>query len=40
MRPSQLGPVKRKFELDDNPTQGSNWSVYSPPPLKKIFTER
>ncbi|KAH8298172.1 hypothetical protein KR018_010383 [Drosophila ironensis] len=39
MRPSQLGPVKRKFELDDNPTQGSNWSVYSPPPLKKIFTE-
>lgn len=40
MRPSQLGPVKRKFELDDNPTQGSNWSVYSPPPVKKIFTER
>ncbi|XP_016964530.1 uncharacterized protein LOC108034209 [Drosophila biarmipes] len=39
MRPSQLGPVKRKFELDDNPMQGSNWSVYSPPPLKKIFTE-
>ncbi|EDV59188.1 uncharacterized protein LOC6543340 [Drosophila erecta] len=39
MRPSQLGPVKRKFELDDNPTQGSNWSVYSPPPVKKIFTE-
>ncbi|XP_017019658.1 serine-rich adhesin for platelets [Drosophila kikkawai] len=39
MRPSQLGPVKRKFELDDAPTQGSNWSVYSPPPLKKIFTE-
>ncbi|XP_017088978.2 uncharacterized protein [Drosophila bipectinata] len=39
MRPSQLGPVKRKFELDDNPAQGSNWSVYSPPPLKKIFTE-
>ncbi|XP_030383799.1 rho GTPase-activating protein gacF [Scaptodrosophila lebanonensis] len=38
MRPSQLGPVKRKFELDDNPG-ASNWSVYSPPPLKKIFTE-
>ncbi|KAH8412304.1 hypothetical protein KR009_001120 [Drosophila setifemur] len=39
MRPSQLGPVKRRFELDDNPTQGSNWSVYSPPPLKKLYTE-
>ncbi|XP_037959703.1 mucin-5AC [Teleopsis dalmanni] len=37
MRPSQLGPVKRKFELDDN---NSNWNVYNtPPPLKKIFTE-
>lgn len=35
MRPSQLGPVKRKFELDDS----SNWNIYSPPPLKKIFTE-
>ncbi|XP_055837454.1 uncharacterized protein LOC129905857 [Episyrphus balteatus] len=35
MRPSQLGPVKRKFELDDT----SNWNIYSPPPLKKIFTE-
>ncbi|ALC39358.1 CG4497 [Drosophila busckii] len=40
MRPSSLGPVKRKFELDDATTPGaSNWSVYSPPPLKKIFTE-
>ncbi|EDW77908.1 uncharacterized protein Dwil_GK24735 [Drosophila willistoni] len=39
MRPSQLGPVKRKFELDENPPAGSNWNVYSPPPLKKIFTE-
>ncbi|XP_034666749.1 flocculation protein FLO11 isoform X1 [Drosophila subobscura] len=38
MRPSQLGPVKRKFELDDNPG-GSNWSVYSPSPMKKMFTE-
>lgn len=35
MRPSQLGPVKRKFELDDT----SNWNICSPPPLKKIFTE-
>lgn len=35
MRPSQLGPVKRKFELDD-----CNWtSTCSPPPFKKIFTE-
>ncbi|XP_062125290.1 uncharacterized protein LOC133838256 isoform X1 [Drosophila sulfurigaster albostrigata] len=41
MRPSSLGPVKRKFELDsDNNYPGvSNWSVYSPPPLKKIFTD-
>lgn len=39
MRPSQLGPVKRKFELDEGGT-GSNWNVYSQPPLKKIFTER
>ncbi|XP_017484061.1 PREDICTED: flocculation protein FLO11 [Rhagoletis zephyria] len=38
MRPSQLGPVKRKFELDDS-GPGSNWNVYSQPPLKKIFTE-
>lgn len=38
MRPSQLGPVKRKFELDEGGT-GSNWNVYSQPPLKKIFTE-
>lgn len=34
MRPSSLGPVKRKFELDDY-TQS-----YSPPPFKKAFTER
>jgi len=40
MRPSSLGPVKRKFELDDNNSGVSNWSVYSPPPLKKIFTDR
>uniref|UniRef100_A0A034VMH0 Protein FAM122A n=1 Tax=Bactrocera dorsalis TaxID=27457 RepID=A0A034VMH0_BACDO len=39
MRPSQLGPVKRKFELDDGGGTGSNWNVYSQPPLKKIFTE-
>ncbi|KAM8716902.1 hypothetical protein ACLKA7_003727 [Drosophila subpalustris] len=39
MRPSSLGPVKRKFELDDNNPGVSNWSVYSPPPLKKIFTD-
>ncbi|XP_053960735.1 serine-rich adhesin for platelets isoform X1 [Anastrepha ludens] len=38
MRPSQLGPVKRKFELDDSGA-GSNWNVYSQPPMKKIFTE-
>ncbi|XP_014094669.1 uncharacterized protein [Bactrocera oleae] len=38
MRPSQLGPVKRKFELDEGGT-GSNWNIYSQPPLKKIFTE-
>ncbi|XP_055387222.1 P2R1A-PPP2R2A-interacting phosphatase regulator 1 isoform X2 [Condylostylus longicornis] len=31
MRPSQLGPVKRKFELEDG-----NWNInYSPPPAKK-----
>lgn len=35
LRPSTLGPVKRKFELDDNYSQS-----YSPPPFKKIFTER
>jgi len=40
MRPSSLGPVKRKFELEDNNAGVSNWSVYSPPPLKKIFTDR
>lgn len=34
MRPSSLGPVKRKFDLDDY-TQS-----YSPPPFKKAFTER
>ncbi|XP_030557179.1 flocculation protein FLO11 [Drosophila novamexicana] len=39
MRPSSLGPVKRKFELDDNNPGVSNWSVYSPPPPKKIFTD-
>ncbi|KAH8419410.1 hypothetical protein KR222_011191, partial [Zaprionus bogoriensis] len=39
MRPSSLGPVKRKFELEDNNAGASNWSVYSPPPLKKIFTD-
>uniref|UniRef100_A0A1A9UYL3 Protein FAM122A n=1 Tax=Glossina austeni TaxID=7395 RepID=A0A1A9UYL3_GLOAU len=37
MRPSQLGPVKRKFELDDN--SANNWNIYSQPPMKKIFTE-
>ncbi|CAD6998260.1 unnamed protein product [Ceratitis capitata] len=31
MRPSQLGPVKRKFELDDS-ASGSNWNIYSQPP--------
>lgn len=36
MRPSSLGPVKRKFELDDNYTTNS----YSPPPFKKVFTDR
>lgn len=35
MRPSSLGPVKRKFELDDNYSNS-----YSPPPFKKIFSER
>lgn len=35
MRPSSLGPVKRKFELDDNYSNS-----YSPPPFKKIFTDR
>lgn len=35
MRPSSLGPVKRKFELDDNYTNS-----YSPPPFKKVFTDR
>lgn len=35
MRPSTLGPVKRKFELDDNYSNS-----YSPPPFKKIFTDR
>lgn len=41
MRPSQLGPVKRKFELEDN-NSGSNWNIYSSqqPPLKKFITER
>lgn len=34
MRPSSLGPVKRKFELDENYSNS-----YSPPPFKKIFTE-
>ncbi|XP_067623654.1 uncharacterized protein [Eurosta solidaginis] len=38
MRPSQLGPVKRKFELEESAT-GSNWNIYSQPPLKKMFTE-
>lgn len=41
MRPSSLGQaVKRKFDMDDNNAGASNWSVYSPPPLKKIFTDR
>lgn len=41
MRPSSLGQaVKRKFDMDDNNGGASNWSVYSPPPLKKIFTDR
>ncbi|XP_037051749.1 protein FAM122A [Bradysia coprophila] len=35
MRPSSLGPVKRKFELDDNYSNS-----YSPPPFKKVFTDR
>lgn len=34
MRPSSLGPVKRKFELDENYS-----SSYSPPPFKKIFSD-
>lgn len=33
MRPSSLGPVKRKFEMDDN---SSNYS----PPFKKSFNDR
>lgn len=35
LRPSSLGPVKRKFELDDNYSNS-----YSPPPFKKIFSDR
>lgn len=34
MRPSSLGPVKRKFELDENYSNS-----YSPPPFKKIFSD-
>lgn len=34
MRPSSLGPVKRKFELDENYSNS-----YSPPPFKKIFAD-
>lgn len=41
IRPSQLGPVKRKFELDEQPSSiGSTWnSLYSQPPSKKMFCE-
>ncbi|XP_013101943.2 P2R1A-PPP2R2A-interacting phosphatase regulator 1 [Stomoxys calcitrans] len=42
IRPSQLGPVKRKFELDDTAptTSSSTWnSIYSQPPSKKMFCE-
>lgn len=35
MRPSSLGPVKRKFDLDDNYANS-----HSPPPFKKMFFER
>lgn len=37
MRPSQLGPVKRRFDMDGD----NGWNnAYSPPPFKKIFVER
>lgn len=35
MRQSSLGPVKRKFDLDD-----SYANSHSPPPFKKMFFER
>lgn len=35
IRPSPLSSVKRKFDLDDGNNYGN---CYSPPPLKKIFT--
>ncbi|XP_075148210.1 uncharacterized protein LOC142222129 [Haematobia irritans] len=40
IRPSQLGPVKRKFELDETTPTSSTWnSLYSQPPSKKMFCE-
>lgn len=41
IRPSQLGPVKRKFDMDESSTTASNsWSsLYSQPPNKKMFCE-
>lgn len=34
MRPSSLGPVKRRFDTDDNYT-----NMYSPPSKKKLTSE-
>lgn len=39
IRPSQLGPVKRKFELEDGSSTSSWNSLYSQPPAKKMFCE-
>lgn len=36
IRPSPLSSVKRKFDLEGSGNEGGN--CYSPPPLKKIFT--
>lgn len=40
IRPSQLGPVKRKFDMDDTSATTSAWSsLYSQPPTKKMFCD-
>lgn len=38
VRPSQLCPVKRKFDIDDT-SSGANGSASSPPPHKKMFLD-
>lgn len=38
IRPSPLSSVKRKFDLEGGGGNGEGGNCYSPPPLKKIFT--